>query len=167
MASTATSSPTTMPTSAHIWWYQLQCQPLPISDSTWCQTMYNRIYRLGYGINSRIIINHYANLRPYPILPIALPTTAYIWYYMISDHVESNIWTPSWCQQPYQHNANLGHYAPKSHTNRNADLGKTLYFWLIVAVSQWMERQLRCALMGAVVAAVMVASWVGKWQCSI
>ena len=40
--------------------------------------MYNRIYRLGYGINSRIIINHYANLRPYPILPIALPTTAYI-----------------------------------------------------------------------------------------
>jgi hypothetical protein len=58
--------------------------------------------QLIYGINSHIITNHHANLCPYPILPTVMPTTAHIRYYMISDHVESNIWTPLWHQQPHQ-----------------------------------------------------------------
>jgi hypothetical protein len=50
--------------------------------------------QLIYGIKSHIITNHHANLCPYPILPTAMPTIAHIQYYMISDHVESNIQTP-------------------------------------------------------------------------
>jgi hypothetical protein len=58
--------------------------------------------QLIYGINSHIITNHHANLCPYPILPTAKPTTAHIRYYMISDHVESNILTLLCHQQPHQ-----------------------------------------------------------------
>ena len=47
---------------------------------------------------------------------------------------------------------------PKAIPTAMPTWGRHCTFWLIVAVSQWMERQLRCALMGAVVAAVMVAS---------
>jgi hypothetical protein len=56
--------------------------------------------QLIYGINSHIITIHHANLCSYPILPTAKPTTAHIRYYMISDHVISNILTLLCHQQP-------------------------------------------------------------------
>jgi hypothetical protein len=49
-----------------------------------------------------IITNHHAILCLFPILPIAMPTTAHIRYYMISDHVESNIRISLWHQEPHQ-----------------------------------------------------------------
>ena len=49
-----------------------------------------------------IITNHHAILCPFPILPIAMPTTAHIRYYIISDHVESNIRISLWHQEPHQ-----------------------------------------------------------------
>ena len=49
--------------------------------------MLNRIYQLWYGINSHIITIHHASLCPYLMVPTAIPTTAYIRSYMISDQV--------------------------------------------------------------------------------
>jgi len=49
-----------------------------------------------------IITNHHAIHWPFPILPTAMPTTAHIRYYMILDHVESNIHISLWHQEPHQ-----------------------------------------------------------------
>jgi hypothetical protein len=81
--------PTPVPTCAPFRFYQLQCQPLPIFEITWFRTMYYRIYVFRYDTKS--FTNPSANLCPIPILPTAMPTTAHIRNYMISDHVESNI----------------------------------------------------------------------------
>ncbi len=76
-------------------------------------------YWLRYGITSHIITNHHANLRPYPILPTAMPTTAYIRYYMISDQVKSNIWTPILHQQPHQAQCRLQPISDFTNCNAN------------------------------------------------
>ena len=49
-----------------------------------------------------IITSHHAILCPFPILPTSMPTTGYVRYYMILDHVESNIRVSLWHQESHQ-----------------------------------------------------------------
>ncbi len=74
---------------------------MPISDFTNCNAKhcpYSKLHDFGpckieyiFRYDTKSFTNPSANLRPIPILPTSMPTTAHIQNYMISDHVESNI----------------------------------------------------------------------------
>jgi len=68
-----------------------------ISPPVFSNLTANRIYKLHCDANSHT--NQNANLCPHPILPTAMPTTAHIWFYMVWNHVISNMgsgWHCSW-----------------------------------------------------------------------
>jgi len=84
----------------------------PISDFTNCNANhcpYSKLHDFGpyrieyiFRYDTKSFTNPSANLCPIPMLPTAMPTTAHIRNYMISDHVESNISISLWHQEFYQ-----------------------------------------------------------------